>query len=199
MSQPDASIHMSSKADVVEAAPPTGGRRLAVTAGLLALATVLGGVVGYRLAGHPTTPVRDDLALAVTPLSATIAPTGKHCSQQRGRQLQLGVEIVNRSAYPVMVQEFAATLPLGGMQVVDAAWGTCGELTPQPSRTLQTLPAGATAWMSAVFDVFEACPAAVPVSFTVLAADDVDTAAIDTGGFADLGEVPYSGCLTPSP
>jgi hypothetical protein len=53
--------------------------------------------------------------------------------------------------------------------------------------------------MSAVFDVFEACPAAVPVSFTVLAADDVNTAAIDTGGFANLGEVPYSGCLTPSP
>jgi hypothetical protein len=64
----------------------------------------------------------DDPALAVTPLNATIAATGKHCSQQLGRKLQLGVEIVNRSAYPVMVQEFAATLPLGGMQVVDAAW-----------------------------------------------------------------------------
>lgn len=172
---------------------------MAVTAGLLVLAVAFGGVVGYRLADRPTAPVRDDPSLAVIPLSASITPTGKHCSQQVGRQLQLGVEIVNRSAYAVMVQEFAATLPLGGMQVVDTSWGTCGELAPQSSRTVQTLPAGATAWISAVFDVLEPCPVAVPVRFTVLAVDDVDSTAIDTGGFPDLGEVPYSGCVTPSP
>ncbi|NUP34701.1 MAG: hypothetical protein HOU01_23760 [Streptomycetaceae bacterium] len=112
--------------------------------------------------------------------------------------MQLGVEVVNRSSRPVRLEEFAATLPLGGLRVVSTAWGTCGELAPASAGAPRILAPGGVAWMSAVFDVFGPCPAADPVGFTVLAADDIDAAAIDAGGFADLGDVPYSGCGGPA-
>lgn len=203
MKPPEPSISVRGGPDVIEASEPSGGSRRAYTViGSVVLALALGVGLGYQLASRGRTTGDPKPAVTKPPISEAVAGTGRRCSQQLGRQLQLGVEVVNHSTEPVRLQEFAATLPLGGLQVARVAWGTCGQLSPEDGRTPQVVAPGATAWLSAVFDVFGPCPAPDPVGFTVLAVDDADettAAAIDAGGFADLGDVPYSGCVTPSP
>ncbi|WP_027342137.1 hypothetical protein [Hamadaea tsunoensis] len=199
MEPPETSISVRGEMDMMEAPPPPGARRrLAGLADLLLLAAALGAGAGYQLGDRRDAGRSTGETATVAPVSAAVNATGRRCSQQLGLRLQLGVEVVNRSGRPVRLQEFAATLPLGGMRVVGTSWGACGELSPASAGIPQSLPPGAAAWMSAVFDVYGPCPAPDPVSFTVLVADDNDAAAVDAGGFADLGDVPYSGCGSPA-
>jgi hypothetical protein len=69
-------------------------------------------------------------------------------------------------------------------------------LPDSPALTLEidVLSPGQSAWLSATFELQIPCPVPAPVQFTVgyLAQGKPATASLP--GFADLGEVPFSGC-----
>jgi hypothetical protein len=159
--------------------------------GLIA-ALIVGGVVGYFVGdNHGRTTTRPSAAPSPTTIVkpfAAVALTGRQCSVQIGSRLQLGVEVTNNLTEPIMLTGIQIGLPLGGLRVRTKAFGTCGSVGgntgPQP------LAAGNSTWMSATFDVDEPCPGALPVLFVAV----YDSGQTVVGGFADLGQVPYTGC-----
>lgn len=85
-------------------------------------------------------------------------------------------------------------LPLGGLRVVESAWGSCGQFAAVDDADPHALPSGATAWLRMTFDVLTPCPGPLPVLFTVTYAQAGKVAVTNVGGFSDLGEVSYTGC-----
>jgi len=188
---------MSDHEDVLESAEPSRrrGGTTAIVAIVIAFAVGLG--VGYQLRGRPVAqprPQPSPAAASPDPLGAT----GERCSAQDGRRLQLGVELVNPGG-SVVLQEVRVELPLGGLKQLTTTWGACGQLSAPSAAGELRVADGATAWVSATFEVLDPCPAPYPVRFTVayLDAGGVARQTI-AGGFADLGDVPYSGCPTPN-
>jgi hypothetical protein len=94
-----------------------------------------------------------------------------------------------------VIDRVAVDLPLNGLREVDAAWGTCGQLTIVPPRG-QRLEAGASGWLSVTFDVLVPCPAPLPVGFVVQYERGGRPDRAEVWGFSDLSEVSYSGCPT---
>jgi len=183
--------------DVIESGPDGPPRlpgRLAV--GWVLLLVVAAGVVGYRVGDRhraaATPPVRP-LPTAAPVVDQPIAGTGKRCSEQVAKRLQLGVEVVNRSAGTVSLRQLHAILPLGGLRAGAATWGSCGQLPGAGSDGNYLLAAAGTTWLTITFDVLVACPAPMPVLFTVEYTQDGRSDVVDLPGFPDLGEVPYSG------
>jgi hypothetical protein len=188
--------------------PSRGACVLAATALVIGLAAGFaagrgGGILPERVAVRPA-PVRPSATASPSLAPATSFPftdslaltqdTGA-CSMQSGRQLALGVEVTNRSMVPVTLESAKAVLPLGGLTQVSWDWTTCGAL-PQ-TLAVQGVPIlmpGASAWLTMTFSVKLACPAALPVQFTIgyLAAGRPATASLP--GFPDLSQVPYTGC-----
>lgn len=123
--------------------------------------------------------------------------TGKQCRAQVGNRLQLGVEVANRSSSPLELDRIESDLPIGGLRLTSSAWGTCGQLSPNSTTNALPLPAGALIWVTMTFDVIDPCPAPYPVQFSLLyTVPGATTRTARVGGFADLSEVPYSGCTT---
>jgi hypothetical protein len=166
-------------------------------------------------------PDSGQLAIAAGPGAdglTALVQSGGVCSIQHGRELQLGVEVMNLSDVPVTLGEVTPVLPLGGLRMVSRQWAPCGALVPtwqggnggmtvfvQPSSgTVQltspapggplAVPPNGTAWLSVTFQVKVACPKPLPVQFTVsyLQAGQIHTAQLP--GFPDLGQVAYTGC-----
>jgi hypothetical protein len=132
--------------------------------------------------------------------SALTQDTGA-CSAQTGRDLQLGVQITNQSTTSVTLQTARAVLPIDGMlKQITHRWGPCGAL---PATLIQAygsiLQPGASTWLTVTFKVEVRCPAPSPVLFSVGYLAQGHRAVASLPGFSDLGEVPYSGCQTPSP
>jgi len=158
----------------------------------LIVALVLGGVIGYFVGdNHGRNSARPAAAPTPTPAVkpfAAVALTGRQCSVQLGKRLELGVEITNNTAQTIMLTEIQVGLPLSGLHVRAKKFGTCGSVGgntgPQP------LAPGNSTWMSATFDVDVPCPGALPVLFVAV----YDTGESVLGGFQDLGQVPYTGC-----
>jgi hypothetical protein len=147
-----------------------------------------------------------------------LAQTGGACSVQRGRELQLGVEVINLSDAPVTLGQVRPTLPLGGLRLVSQQWAPCGALSSSwqaadggmivfvKSSTgvvevgsgtpagAAVLPPNGTAWLSATFRVLVACPSPLPVQFSVSYQANGRTATAQLAGFPDLGQVAYTGC-----
>jgi hypothetical protein len=128
-----------------------------------------------------------------------LADNGNRCSAQQGGRLMLGIEMTNGTATQVGVERVHVVLPLGGLRPVslhrsECVWAST-ELTPF------SLEPGQSAWLSAVFDVLVGCPAALPVQFAVDYSWRLssDIAVLAPSGFADLGEVRYSGCTMARP
>lgn len=158
----------------------------------LIAALLLGGVIGYFVGDNHGRSIARPAAnpsptSEVKPL-AIVALTGRQCSVQLGKRLQLGVEITNDTDHQIMLTDIQVGLPIGGLHVRAKAFGTCGAVGgntgPQP------LAAGNSTWMNATFDVDEPCPRAIPVLFVAV----YDTGESVTGGFQDLTQVPYTGC-----
>jgi hypothetical protein len=65
---------------------------------------------------------------------------------------------------------------------------------PALTQEIDVLSPGQSTWLSATFELQIPCPVPAPVQFTVgyLAQGKAATASLP--GFADLGEVPFSGC-----
>jgi hypothetical protein len=163
---------------------------IAVTAGYLV------GTQRVRAADHTATPSSTKLppAAGVGPITGT----GNRCSAQLGDQLQLGVEIINRSATGATPHQVQAVLPLRGLRPTASAWGSCGQLSPVPSTRDYSLPAGATAWLTITFDVLIPCPESLPVLFTLNYTQSGRAGIADLRGFPDLGDVPYTSTRCPA-
>jgi hypothetical protein len=168
----------------------------------LVLAVVLAATAGYLLGSHRITAPHHTTARAA-PSSSTnpappgaaepIAQTGNRCSAPRGDQLQLGVEIRNRSATTVTLEQVQPVLPLHGLRPTASAWGACGQLSPVPAGHGFTLSGGATVWVTMTFDVLVACPGPLPVLFTLTYTTQSGQPGVtDLPGFPDLGDVPYT-------
>jgi hypothetical protein len=148
-----------------------------------------------------------------------LVQTGRECSAQQGRYLQLGVEVINLSATAVTLGQVKPILPIGGLRVLSQQWAPCGTLSssvpaanggaivyvgPAAGATeaasaiaaagAAVLPQGAAAWLSATFRVQIACPGPLPVQFKVSYQENGRTLTAKLPGFSDLSQVPYTGC-----
>jgi hypothetical protein len=150
--------------------------------------------------------------LSIAGLSG-LAQTGGACSVQRGRDLQVGVEVINFSGTPVTLGQIRTILPLGGLRAVSQQWAPCGAISPpwQASEggtfvfigsstgeveagSAAVLPPDDTAWLSVTFRVLVACPRPLPVLFSVSYQQNGRTDTAQLPGFPDLGQVTYTGC-----
>lgn len=156
-------------------------------------------------------------SLGSTDLSG-LAQTDGGCSVQRGRELQVGVEVINLSETAVTLGQVRPVLPSGGLRPASQQWAPCGALSPSwqaadggmivlvRSSTgvvevgsgtpggAAVLPPNGTAWLSATFQVLVACPSALPVQFSVSYQQDGRARTTELAGFPDLEQVPYTGC-----
>jgi hypothetical protein len=155
--------------------------------------------------------------LGMTGMSG-LAQTGGECSVQHGRDLQLGVEVINLSQQAVTLGQAKPILPLGGLRLVSQQWAPCGALSPSwqaadggmivyvKSSTgtviegsaiptgAAVLPPNGTAWLSATFQVLVTCPRPLSVQFSVGFQENGRTSTAQLAGFLDLGQVTYTGC-----
>jgi hypothetical protein len=189
--------------------PPRGAAVLAVAALVIGLA--VGYTAGDRHA-RGTAALPKPSATASPSSSAASAPgdtfsfagspaltqgTGA-CSVQTGHELQLGVQVTNQSTAAIELQVAKAVLPMGGLKQVTWQWATCGAIPAGPAQDYDILLPGQSTWLSATFKVQLRCPGFAPVQFTVSYLAQGKPATASLPGFADLGQVPYSGCPPPT-
>jgi hypothetical protein len=164
---------------------------------LVVVAAAAGYLFGHRHGAATATPSAPPSS-AAPEVALPVVPTSKRCSVELKDRLQLGLEIVNQSATAVSLRKVEAVLPLKGLRATATSWGSCGQLSPAPGGDNYPLPAGATAWLSITFDVLVACPAPLPVGFTVQYTQGGLSGIADLPGFPDLGDVPYAGGRCPT-
>ena len=222
---------------------PSRGAAILGIAGLI-VGLAAGYAVGYRHLGQAVRPSPATAAGAVSPAVASsaaapdsvasaadpgaysgslggagltgVAQSGGECAVQHGRDLQVGVEVVNVSGTPVKLGEVKTILPLGGLRQVSKQWAPCGAIVPAGeaagSGTIifigastgeveagngadaDILPPYGAAWLSVTFRVLVACPSPLPVQFSVSFQENGQTGTSQLPGFSDLGQVPYTGC-----
>jgi hypothetical protein len=186
--------------DILEVGPSARGpqRRLVW---LTTVALAFGGVTGFLVGRqHPAGPVSGvGVGSRTTPVAdPPLTATGRRCAIQRGVQLQLGIEVANPADSEATLVESEAVLPLVGLQATTRTWGSCGELPAPFADRPAVLAAHGSGWMTVTFDVQVPCPAAIPVKFAVTYQRHGEQTRTQVSGFADLGEVAYSGCPAPS-
>ena len=187
--------------------------------------TAAAGVVPSAAAGFaavvypPPTPHGPEYPsnLGVAALSG-LAQTGGACSVQQGRELQVGVEVINLSATAVKLGQVRPVSPGGGLRLVSQQWAPCGALSPswqaadggmivfvkssvgvveagsETAGGAAVLPPNGTAWLSATFRVLVACPSRLAVQFDVSYQENGRTDTVQLAGFPDLEQVTYTGC-----
>jgi hypothetical protein len=160
-------------------------------------------------------PSASSSSLSVAGLSG-LAQNGGECSVQHGRDLQLGVEVINISGTPVTLGEVKTITPLGGLRLVSQQWAPCGAILPDGQAAgggtivfigastgeveagngadAAILPPYGSAWLSVTFRVLVACPGPLPVQFSVSYQENGRMESAQLPGFSDLGQVAYSGC-----
>ena len=202
---------------------PSRGAAILGIAGLIA-GLAAGYALGYRHLGQAVRPSRATAAGAVPSAAAgSAAPsdpaasaggpgayssglsiagvsglvqTGGACSVQRGRDLQVGVEVIDLSGTAVILGQVRTILPLGGLRPVSQQWAPCGAILPSSGSAAgaAVLPPFGTAWLSVTFRVLVACPRPLPVQFSVSYQENGRTDTAQLPGFPDLGQVTYTGC-----
>ena len=114
------------------------------------------------------------------------------CSVQSGRELQLGVQVTNTSTEPIVLTRIRTVFPLSGLKMVSQQWAPCGAIGAVQGPV--ALEPGDSTWFSVTVQVLVACPAPLPVQFTVNYTYAGQAAIVTLPGFPDLGQVPYTGC-----
>ena len=114
------------------------------------------------------------------------------CSLQSGRELQLGVQVTNTSTEPIGLGRIRTLFPLSGLTMISQQWAPCG--ATGAAQVPVTLGPGDSTWFSVTVQVLVACPAPLPVQFTVNYTYAGQAAIVNLPGFPDLGQVPYTGC-----
>jgi len=173
----------------------------AVTTGIALAALAAGLLVGFdvgRMTAAPkVTHSRPPASAASLPLSATpaIVFDGDRCALQRGKALQLGIEVVNQTSSTIIVDRITSRLPVrGGLVQTGSSLAACGELMPPGGPPSDTIASGASAWLSLTFAVPVRCPAPYPVQFVLKYTVAGKSLSAYLDGFPDLGQVPYTGC-----
>ena len=64
------------------------------------------------------------------PSGAEVAQTPGACSVQHGRELQVGIEVINRSGTTVTLGQVRPILPMGGLRALSQQWAPCGAILP---------------------------------------------------------------------
>lgn len=202
--------------------PSMNWRPLRGAAILLAVGLIIGLATGYavghrqapRNASAPPTPSSGPASPLPAPvpyptvITGTAIPVGGTgtvftnglaltqdtgaCSVQSGRELQLGVQVTNRSAEPIGLGRIRTVLPLSGLKVVSQQWAPCGAIGAV--QMPDTLGPGDSTWLSVTVQVLVACPAPIPVQFAVGYRYAGEAGTVNLPGFPDLGGVPYTGC-----
>lgn len=224
--------------------PSRGAAILGVAVLIVALAA--GYALGYRHLGRAVRPSLTAAAGVVSPQAAAgfaavgdppaprggpqypsnlggavlsgLAQTGGACSVQQGRELQVGVEVINLSKAAVTLGRVRLVLPRGGLHLVSQQWAPCGALSPTWQAAdggmivifkssggeveagyatpggAAVLPPNGTAWLSATFRVLVACPSRLAVRFGVSYQENGRTDTVQLPGFPDLEQVIYTGC-----
>jgi hypothetical protein len=163
----------------------------AFVAGLL-----LGFIGGHIQARNGARPEAGTAPATAQPAGGTaVSFTGRRCAVQRGRTLQLGIEIMNESGRTVVLRQIKPVLPLGGLREIASRWGTCGSLPEPGLGQPASLAPGATGWLTVTFDVLVGCPQPLPVFFKVSFVQASRLATADLDSFPDLGQVRYNNCL----
>jgi hypothetical protein len=200
-----------------EPSRPTPARTAAAAAAPAAIPSAAGGFAAQVYPPPAPGGPAYSSSLGVTGLSG-LAQTGGACSVQHGRELQVGVEVINLSATPVTLGQVKPVLPQGGLRPVSQQWAPCGALSPSwqaadggmivfirsstgvveagsaTPGSAAVLPPDGTAWLSVTFTVLVACPRSLPVQFSVGYQQGGRTGTAQLTGFPVLGDVPYSGC-----
>ena len=181
-------------------------------AGLLAVgALVIGLVAGYA-AGDQHAHGGAALPKPAVTASPASVPTSKFslagslaltqdiaaCSVQSAYGLELGVQLTNRSTAPLTLQTVKAVLPMGGLRQVNWQWSTCGAIPSGLGQANTVLLPGMSTWLTVMFKVQLRCPGPAPVQFSVGYLTQGHSVAASLPGFADLSQVPYSGCPPPT-
>jgi len=199
--------HGHADTDIIESEPEPNRVRLPrpprATAVALVLALIIAGATAGYLVGshgsHRTTTTPGAPPSSTTPAGTQpIAGTGNRCSAQLGDQLQLGIEIINRSTTTITLHQVQAVLPLHGLRPTSSTWGSCGQLSPPAGGHDYPLPAGATNWLTITFDVLVPCPGGLPVLFTFRYTQAGRPGTAGLPGFPDLGDVPYTTTKCPT-
>jgi hypothetical protein len=177
--------------------PGRGARAVAVGLALAALGA--GFLLGFAAGQHASPGKTRPRAVTRVPLPGEpqIFYTGNQCAVQRGRTLQLGIEIDNRSGQPIDVSRIRSVLPRGGLRQLSGEVATCGSLVVPGGLPLTTIVDGASAWLTMTFAVKVRCPASYPVLFVINYTIAGKVASEYFDGFPDLSLVSYSGCGNP--
>ena len=192
--------------DTIETGSPAGSwlRSLRVRVGLLvAVALTVGGLGGFYLgrgapeSAPPRHPNQPTARILVPGGGQPPTATGNRCSAQLGDTLQLGLEIVNSSTSDLNLERADVTLPLAGLLLTGTVWGTCGQVGGALAANYVLAP-GASVWLRMTFDVLTKCPSPLPVQVNLVYARGGTDAVAFLGGFSDLGDVPYTGCVSPT-
>ena len=200
--------------------PPLNWRPPRGAAILLAVGVVIGLAAGYAAWSHqaprnasasptasasPAPPVPPAPQMQIVIKGTAIQGTGSvftdglaltqdtgTCSVQSGRELQLGVQVTNTSTEPMVLSRIRTMFPLSGLKVVSQQWAPCGAIGAVQGPV--ALEPGNSTWFSVTVQVLVACPAPLPVQFTVNYTYAGQAAIVSLPGFPDLGQVPYTGC-----
>ena len=200
--------------------PPLNWRPPRGAAILLAVGVVIGLAAGYAAWSHqaprnasasptasasPAPPVPPAPQMQIVIKGTAIQGTGSvftdglaltqdtgTCSVQSGRELQLGVQVTNSSTEPIVLSRIRTVFPLSGLKVVSQQWAPCGAIGAVQGPV--ALEPGNSTWFSVTVQVLVACPAPLPVQFTVNYTYAGQAAIVSLPGFPDLGQVPYTGC-----
>ena len=176
-------------------------RTAKVTGGLIAAALavgLLGGYLGGYQVGdaHGRSQVpkpRPTPALEVS--SFGLAETGSQCSTALGKQLQIGVEVVNGSPAAIRLGALTARFPRGGMTATGAtAWEPCGTLPNAHGGNGSVLPVGASTWLSVTVTTAGACPDGLPVEYVASFDQGGQTYTVALPGYVEMGTVKLKGC-----
>ncbi len=200
---------------------PSRGAAILGLAGLI-IGLAAGYALGYRHLGRPVRPsgtaaagvgpsfvtgpaVPSDHAVSAggayssglsIPGLSGLAQTGGTCSVQRGRDLQVGIEVINLAGTAVTLGPVKAILPLGGLRPVSQQWAPCAAISPSSGSAAgaTVVPPFGAAWLSVTLRVLMACPSSLPVQFSVSYQENGRTDTVHLPGFPDLGQVTYTGC-----
>jgi hypothetical protein len=83
-----------------------------------------------------------------------------------------------------------------GIRPLRTRIGACGQINRQSAADTAALPAGATTWLTVTVQVLVPCPAVYPVRFVIGYGHGAAAGTQTVPGFADLGYVPYTGCVS---
>jgi hypothetical protein len=177
-----------------------------VLVGVLVVTLAAGVGLGYLSGKHAVGSGAPAPKPVVRTLTARPAPssgpfnqlleTGPRCSDQKGHQLQLGVEVRNELDVPVTLARVRVPHAAGDqLRPLGSARGACGEL-PGSDDGIEgyQLGVGASVWLTVTVDVLTDCPGPLHLTILLSYTQAGQPATTSLGGFPDLGGVPYTGC-----